>query len=298
MRLSFVIPAHNEEDYIGKCLDSILKESEGKNYDIEVVVVNNVSTDRTREIAQKYSDVKVVDEPQKGIVWARRAGFLNSSGELVANIDADTMLTAGWIDKVFKEFSKNPNLVALSGPFIYHDLPKKVNFLLKFFYYPAFLVYLFNRFVLRIGSMLQGGNFVVKRSALEKIGGYNTNIEFYGEDTDLARRLHKVGDVKFTFGLPIFSSGRRLAKEGAFTMGIRYGLNYFWMIFFKRPFSKKSIDIRAAQKGGKLQYKPSNNKKEWLIAIIVTIIVLLFWVGIGFLVYYLIKSGAINRLLS
>ena len=60
---------------------------------------------------------------------------------------------------------------------------------------------------------MQGGNFVVRRDALQKIGGYDTNISFYGEDTDVARRLSKVGHVKFTFDLPALSSGRRLAKE-------------------------------------------------------------------------------------
>ena len=62
--------------------------------------------------------------------------------------------------------------------------------------------------------MLQGGNFVVRRTALEEIGGYNPKFSFYGEDTDLARRLNSVGAVKFTFRLPALSSGRRLIEEG------------------------------------------------------------------------------------
>ena len=92
--------------------------------------------------------------------------------------------------------------------------------------------------------MLQGGNFIVRRSALEKIGGYNLEFDFYGEDTDIACRLHKIGEVVFTFNLPMHTSGRRLAKEGIFAAGIRYGINHFWTIFFKKPFTKKFIDIR------------------------------------------------------
>ena len=56
--------------------------------------------------------------------------------------------------------------------------------------------------------------------------------------------MHKVGDVKFTFKLPIYSSGRRLAGEGFLKMGIRYGLNYVWIMFFKKPFTKDYIDVR------------------------------------------------------
>ncbi len=59
-----------------------------------------------------------------------------------------------------------------------------------------------------------------------KIGGFNTSIDFYGEDTDIACRIREVGDVKFSFSFPIYSSGRRLAKEGILKTGCRYALNY------------------------------------------------------------------------
>lgn len=244
IKLSFVIPAYNEEDRIGKCLDSVCEQAKKYPDFVEIIVVNNASTDKTSEIATGYPEVKVVHEPHKGLVWARRAGYLASSGELIANVDSDTILTPDWLDTVFTEFSKNPNLVGLSGPFKYYDLPKRTNRLVNIFYGLAHGVYLFNKFVLRKGSMLQGGNFVVTRTGLEKIGGYDTSIEFYGEDTDIARRLHSVGDVKFTSKLPMYTSGRRLAEEGVLTMAIKYARNYFWVIFFKKPKDYHYIDHR------------------------------------------------------
>lgn len=291
MKLSFVIPAYNEELYLGKCLDSITRELEGGNYDAEIIVVDNASADRTKEVAAKYPGVKVVSEPRKGLVWTRRAGFLAATGDLIANVDADTMLTSGWIQKVLREFSQNPKLVALSGPFIYYDLPQKVTFFVKFFYYAAFVTYLLNRFIFNLSSMLQGGNIIVRRSALISIGGYNTDINFYGEDTDLARRLHKVGPVKFTFRLPIYSSGRRLAKEGTLSTALRYGLNYFWIIFFKKPFSDTSIDVRPEHENGKLKYRPSNRAKEWTIAATVVMVFIGIFSGFVFLAYTAVKSG-------
>lgn len=293
MKLSFVIPAYNEEKYIARCLESITEELRRTPCDAEIIVVNNASTDKTRQIVKKYPDVKIVDEPIKGLVRARRAGFLAAKGDLLANVDADTMLTPGWIQKVVKEFSKNPKLAALSGPFIYYDLPKKINYLVKVFYFIAFATYFLNRFILRGGSMLQGGNFVVRRSALEKIGGYNTDIYFYGEDTDLACRLHNIGQVKWTFGLPMYASGRRLADEGAFTMGVRYGLNYFSMIFFKKPYSRTSIDIRA-EEAGRLPYQPRNKAKEWLIASVAALIFLIFIAAAGWAGYRLMQSGLVG----
>ena len=244
MKLSVVIPAHNEESLIGCCLNSILAEMNGKNYDMEIVAVNNASTDKTREIIASFPQVKLVDEPSKGLVKARRAGYLASRGELIANIDADTRMTPGWLDKVFKEFSKNNKLVALSGPFIYYDLSKKARAEVRLFYYAGFLTYLVNRYIFKVSSMLQGGNFVVKRTAIEAIGGFNSEFDFWGEDTDLARRLVKVGAVKFTFDLQIYASGRRLEKEGIAKTGWLYTLNYFSTIFFKKPYDTVKKDFK------------------------------------------------------
>jgi glycosyltransferase involved in cell wall biosynthesis len=244
MKISFVIPAYNEENYVGKCIESILKETKGKMHDVEIIVVNNASTDQTEKVAKSFPGVIVVNEPKKGLSHARHTGFWASKGDLIANIDADTKLTPDWIEKVFTAFIANPNLVAFSGPYIYYDMSKIVNFGVRIFYYLGFIFHLINKTILNSGAMLQGGNFIVRRSALEKIGGYNLDFDFYGEDTDIACRLHKVGEVVFTFNLPMYTSGRRLAKEGILTMGLRYGINHFWTIFFKKPFTKKFIDIR------------------------------------------------------
>jgi len=173
---------------------------------------------------------------------------LASTGDLIANVDADTMLTSGWIDKVLKEFSKKQNLVAFSGPFIYYDLPKIHNILVRAYYYIGYLSYIVSHLVLRKSAMLQGGNFVVRREALEKIKGFNTNISFYGEDTDIARRIQKLGRVKFTFKLPMYTSGRRLKEEGIFTMALRYPMNYIWVSLFKKPFTQNYIDVRLKNK--------------------------------------------------
>jgi glycosyltransferase involved in cell wall biosynthesis len=244
LKLSFVIPAYNEESYLGRCLESIIREIENSSRDAEIIVVNNASTDETKAVAASYPPVTVVDEPRKGIVKAREAGYLAATGDLIANIDADNMLPEGWLERVFKEFSKNERLAALSGPLIYYDLSLLYRFQTRAFYVIGYLTYLLNHYILRKGGMLQGGNFVVRRSALEAIGGYDTNIDFYGEDTDIARRMQKAGRVKFTFGLPMYSSGRRMAKEGLFYTGVRYALNYLWVIFLKRPFHTRSTDIR------------------------------------------------------
>jgi glycosyltransferase involved in cell wall biosynthesis len=270
MRLSFVVPAYNEEAYLPACLESILSQincqPDGQSApgtgNCEIIVVNNASTDRTREVALRYPGVIVVDEPRKGLTFARQAGFAASAGALIANVDADSRLTPGWVAKVLTTFaeaeasaaaksnarpdSRRP-LAAFSGPLVYYDLTPRQRVLVHVFYMTAWTTYAINRYILRVGSMVQGGNFVVNRAALESIGGFNTAISFYGEDTDIARRLNDVGEVRFTFDLKMSSSARRLKSEGMLTMAARYSINYLWTTFLKRPFTDTYVDIREGQ---------------------------------------------------
>ena len=92
--------------------------------------------------------------------------------------------------------------------------------------------------------MIQGGNFIVSRRGLEAAGGFNTNFCFYGEDTELACRLSKVGLVKFLLRLRAYSSGRRFVAEGLIRAGLRYAVNYVWTILFKQPFTVTWSDFR------------------------------------------------------
>ncbi len=242
--VSFVVPAYNEEALIGPCLAAITAEVSRTDCQAEIIVVNNGSSDGTRQIALAVAGVKVIDEPERGLVQARRAGCLAAEGEYIANIDADTILGKGWLRKALAEFTRCPYLIALSGPYIHYDLPTLSRLVAAAFYRGVYIVHLLSRLGAGTGSVLQGGNFIVSRSALEAAGGFNPDFRFYGEDTELARRLAKVGKVKFTFALQAFSSGRRLAGEGVFRVLFRYSANYLWTHLFKRPFSNDWLDFR------------------------------------------------------
>jgi glycosyltransferase involved in cell wall biosynthesis len=248
MKISFVVPAYNEQALLTRSLTAIrteiIRAGQVIGEDAEIIVVNNASTDRTREVAEAVPGVVVVDEPRKGLVQARWRGFEASSGALIANIDADTIIPPGWLTEVMRQFARSETLVGLSGPYVYYGVKRRVNLVVGAYYRMAYSVYLFNRFILNVGSMLQGGNFIVKREAMLKLGEPSERFSFYGEDTDMARRLSKVGGVKFTFRLPAQSSGRRLVGEGVFTIGLRYSMNFFWATFRKRPFTEAWQDIR------------------------------------------------------
>ena len=271
MHISFVIPAYNEESYIRPCLDTIIREIGGRE-GYEIIVADNNSSDRTCEIVKHdYPSVALIHEPRRGANSAREAGFVASKGDLVAFLDADTELTRGWIDRAERAFAKDPNLVCLSGPFIYYDLPLTVRAFVSAFYSVTYIVYLANNFIFRNTSMIKGGTEIVRRDALQKIGGHDVNLTFYGDDADLARRLRTVGEVRWSFAFAMRSSGRRLAKEGAFATGLRYTLNYFWITLFNKPFTTTSTAIRFANK--ETPYKPESSLKEWAIALTTIVVV-------------------------
>lgn len=250
MKISFVVPAYNEQALLTRSLTAIREEIRNAGLvlgqEAEIIVVNNASTDDTRAVALSVSGVRVVDEPRKGLVQARWSGFENSTGALIANIDADTVIPPGWLEEVIRQFDAAPKLVGLSGPYVYYGVPRKVNLVVAAYYRLAWIAYMFNHYILNVGAMLQGGNFVVKRSAMLQLGNPDLRFSFYGEDTDMANRLSKVGTVKFTFRLPAQSSGRRLVGEGVFTIGLRYTMNFFWATFRKKPFTEEWQDIREA----------------------------------------------------
>ena len=94
------------------------------------------------------------------------------------------------------------------------------------------------------GFMVVGGNFVALRDALLKIGGFDTSINFYGEDTNIARRLQKCGKVKFDLGFSVQTSGRRIAANGIMKTAAVYMANYVSESLLHKPMNKKYTDVR------------------------------------------------------
>lgn len=239
MKLSFVIPAHNEATNIGRCLNSIIEELKRTNTEAEIIVVNNASTDNTRAVAERFQNVKVADEPHRGLTWARERGLEEARGDLVAYLDADTKIHPKWLTILEQEFSEKKDIVCLSGPFRYYDLSGFKKFVAELFWRVfAPLTYRL------VGYMVLGANFVAKREALITMGGFDTKIEFYGEDTNIAWRLSRLGKVVFRMDFFIYGSGRRIVDEGLIKTFSVYAINFLWGVLFHKPFTGGHKDIR------------------------------------------------------
>ena len=95
MMVSIIVPVYNSENYIDRCLKSIL----GQTYeDLEIVLVNDGSTDRSKEIMERYAAkdkrIKIVNQENQGVAAARNTGLDNATSEYILYIDSDD-----WIEK-------------------------------------------------------------------------------------------------------------------------------------------------------------------------------------------------------
>ena len=89
--LSVICPIYNEENYIGKCIESILAQDYPKD-DLEVLFVDGMSTDRTREIVEEYSTsypyIRLIDNPKRIVPPAMNIGIRASKGSIIIRLDA------------------------------------------------------------------------------------------------------------------------------------------------------------------------------------------------------------------
>jgi len=106
-KLSIIIPAYNAENYISRCLDSILNQD--YHNEIEIIVVNDGSEDKTAEILENYRDrypglFRVITKRNEGVSSARNAGILASLGEWIWFCDADDYVCKEGLSFVLDNF--------------------------------------------------------------------------------------------------------------------------------------------------------------------------------------------------
>lgn len=102
MKISIVTTAYNIEAHVEKCMDSLLAQT---HKDIEIIVVNDCSTDKTMDIVGKFTDerIKVVNHSQNmGAGWARRTGISAATGDYVITVDGDDWLAPDFIEALAK----------------------------------------------------------------------------------------------------------------------------------------------------------------------------------------------------
>src|SRR5262245_52375384 len=242
MTISSIVCAHNEALYLPTCLYSLRAQTRPPD---DIVVIDNASTDQTGAVARAVPGVRVIHEPQKGLVVARETARRAVSSDVLAYVDADCRVPLQWVERVEARFDRDRDLVAVTGPYRFYDWD----------WTGRALIAAYDRIVappthftvhelLSIGAILYGGNFAVRRQALERIGGFDTRIEFHGEDTNLGRRLTGVGRIAICGDCWVWTSARRYRAMGKGKVFGLYVRNFWSEILRHRPADRQHLDVR------------------------------------------------------
>ncbi len=188
-KISVIIPAYNEEDNIAKCIESVLNADYPKNK-LEIIVVDDGSTDKTYEIALKYKKfgVKVFRKQNEGTAAAtKNYGIKRTTGEIIATLDADSYISKDAIKKLLPLF-EDKSVAAVTSAI---KVSRKKNVLQKV-QEVEYLLTLFSRRLLSFidAVFVTPGPFSLFRASVFKQIGYFDEKSIL-EDQEIALRIQK-----------------------------------------------------------------------------------------------------------
>ena len=165
---------------------------------------------------------------------------------MLAFVDADCRAPIWWLERIEQRFASHERLVGVTGPYRFYDWDWRGRALIRAYDLAVappthFLVH----HALHLGAILYGGNFAVRREALERIGGFDCSIEFHGEDTNLGRRLTAVGRIDVCPDCWVWTSARRYRAMGKRRVFGLYVRNFWSEILRHRPADVAHVDVRG-----------------------------------------------------
>lgn len=208
-RLSIIIPLYNLEDYIGRCVLSIITQSiDTASY--ELIVVNDGSTDKSESIVnglqRNYPFIKLIDKENRGLSSARNRGLDIASGEYILFIDADDWISENTLPELLKAINTHSEDIILFGTTeVYPNGKTKA----ISFHLPesnkSFLVeeYIYHHTIL--SAAWQG---LFKRSLFTD---HNIRMPegFLAEDDDLVVRLFSVAETMYCLPIEVYNYYQR-----------------------------------------------------------------------------------------
>jgi len=176
-KVSIIIPAYNEEKIVENLLKSLMKLDYPKKK-VEVIVVDDGSTDRTTETVSKYP-VKLIKGQHKGVGFARNLGWKNASSDIIIFIDADMVVDKNLIKETVRHFKKSD----VAGTNNKEILMNKKSLMARLLYLRKFLGLNYSDFkILR----------TCRKSILKQVDGFDPTYGYY-DDWELTIRVLKLG---------------------------------------------------------------------------------------------------------
>ncbi len=177
MYISVIVPAHNEEKYIERCIRSIKRSAKQFPGKVEIIVVCNRCTDRTAEIATKCG-ARVFFNRDRCIAKVRNCGIAKAQGEVIVTIDADNRMTKGTLTEISKLLG--------TGKYIGGGSPMRF----ERYSFPLWCNDIICRLLFRITG-LYCGIFWAPKAAFDAIGGFVEQKAM--EDGATAKKLKEYG---------------------------------------------------------------------------------------------------------
>jgi GT2 family glycosyltransferase len=222
--ISVIIPALNEEKYLPRCLESLSRQS--RKEELEIIVVDGGSNDRTVEVAMQYAHKVIVKPSPVGV--GRNIGAKRAEGKVLAFIDADTMACENWIEEIARTFDSSSNAAGVTGP----TLPYEGTELDKLAYHVA--TGWAQRLSLKLGRPhVAGFNCAYRPGPFWDAGGFDEN-RVLSEDVTLSLKMRHQGPILFNPEMIAYTSLRRIKKYGYLYLTTYYAINAAMMLLFDR----------------------------------------------------------------
>ena len=249
-KVSVIIPTFNSGKFLGKCLNSIRNQKYGG--DVEVIVVDDGSTDNTVQIAREYG-CKVLKNPKRGRAEAKNEGIRHSKGDYLFFVDSDMELTPNIISECVRLLESNENI----GGVVIHEHSVGSSFWVKVRNFEKSFY---------AGTLIESARFFPAR-LVKEVGGFEEGLVFYEESTlpfkiskkgyDVSARIksiiiHHEEDFslliwlkkKFTYGKTLQKYERKFRDYSIAQRSIRKRADVFlndWKRFWKSPLLAFSV---------------------------------------------------------
>ncbi len=188
-KVSIIVPAYNEEKIIAKSLESLVNQT---YQNLEIIVVDDGSTDRTSEIAKyfkKHSNgkkVKVLKKSNGGKASAINHGIRHSTGELIMVVDADSKLEKNAV-KLMERYFIDPNVAAVAGSVYVSNQTNLLTKLQALEYIEGLNMVRNGQALLKLVNIIPGPIGMFRKDALYEVGLYDNDT--FAEDCDVTLKL-------------------------------------------------------------------------------------------------------------
>lgn len=182
-KISAIICTFNREEYLGGAIESLINQTLDE---YEIIVVDNASSDRTKEIATSYPQVTYIYEPVQGLSIARNTGAKIAKADILAYLDDDAEASKNWLDEIYKAYEKNEKLAIAGGKvsLIWKNEQQKPTWLSDNLAASLGLYNLGDEEIYITNPELtpRGLNYSLRKSFLESMGGFNINLGRMGKN--------------------------------------------------------------------------------------------------------------------